>query len=500
MNQRKLNAFSNGIFIFKYFAAALVLSAFLQVQAVAQIPSEIYEGYSSIRGAEMLEYVRLIASDKFKGRAAGSDQNYQVAFMLANAMKEAGIVPGASLDRYLQPVSVERNIINEPFSFEITLDGKTLYEAKHGDDYVFRGFTGSGNVSAEAVFCGYGVSMGSYDDYAGIDVKGKIVVALNGLPPKLDKPANEDLKLAGYKMQTAVKNGAVGLILLGDIDGDPVPPLASVYKGDFPYQHNLPSVKVNARIANFLAHGLSQNIPVIKSLIDEKSEPMSFPLKVGARINVTSVYTPDSTAFNVIGRLDGKHSTLKKRYIVVMAHTDHVGFQGGLIFNGADDNASGTAVINALVKAFSKVQMRPERSVLFCGMTGEELGLIGSKYLASNMPVPLSQIDAVINIDMVGMGSFVAVFGGTEFPKIMRAFSRNAPVAGIDAVADSANPPSDQKPFRALGVPAVMLLTVGDHPYYHTALDDADTLDAKVMENVAKLTFLAVWQLANERR
>ncbi len=468
-------------------------------KAFSQVPADVYDGYSSIRGAEMLEYVRLIASDKFKGRAAGSDQNYQVALMLATAMKDAGIAPGAAIDRYLQPVKVERNVIEEPFGFELTLDGRTLYEAKHGEDYVFRGFTGSGNVSAPAVFCGYGVSSGGYDDFAGIDVKGKIVVALNGLPPKLDKPENEHLKLAGYKMTTAAQNGAAGLVLLGDIDGDPAPPLASVNKGDFPYQRNLPAVKVNARIANMLAHGFEQGFPVIKSLIDDTGKPMSFPLNVGAKIFVNSVYTPDATAYNVIGRLDGKHPSLKKRYIVVLAHTDHVGFQGGLVFNGADDNASGTAVINALVKAFSQVRKRPERSILLCGMTGEELGLIGSKYLANNMPVPLNQIDAVINLDMVGMGGFVAVFGGTEFPRIMRAFSRWASVAGIDAVADSANPPSDQRPFRALGVPAVMLLTVGDHPYYHTALDDADTLDPKVMEDVAKLTFLALWQLANER-
>ena len=488
-----------GVQITGILVAVLACVVLPQSRAAAQIPIEISDGYVSIRASEMLDYVRLIASDKFKGRAAGSDQNYQVVLMLSNAMKEAGFAPGAAVDRYLQPVKVERCVIEAPFHFEVTLDGKTLYEAVHGEDYVFRGFTGSGDVNAQTVFCGYGVTADGYDDYAGVDVKGKIVVALNGLPLHLEKPENENMKLAGFKMMLASRNGAAGLILLGDIEGDPAPPLASVYKGEYPYQRDLPAVKVNSRISNMLATRMEQYFPLYKAVIDESGKPMSFPLKTGARIGVQATFAPEVTAYNVIGRLDGRHPQLKNRYIVVMAHTDHLGHQGGLIFNGADDNASGTAVINALVKAFSLTKTRPQRSILLCGTTGEELGLIGSRHMAANMPVPLKQIDAVINLDMVGMGSFVAVFGGDAYPRIMRSFSRWAPVAGIDAVADGANPASDQRPFRALGVPAVMLLTVGQHPYYHTAHDDAATLDAQVMEDVAKLSFLAVWQLANER-
>lgn len=464
---------------------------------LAQVPKGIDAAYNSIRGSEMLDFIRIIASDKFRGRSAGSDQNYQTAIMLANAMKESGMLPAAGKDTFLQQFPVENNVIEGPFAFELYKDGANIYIPQHGLDYVWRGDTGSGDVMAQTAFVGYGISMPEYDDYAGIDVKGKVVVILNGLPPNINEEVNWGKKYAGYKTQLAASKGAVGVIYLGDLDEDASPPQVSVLKGDFPYQSKMPAVKGNVRIANALSVGLENPLATIRNLIDESGKPMSFPLKVDARLQVNTAYTQSAKGYNVVGKLEGKHKTLKNRYIVVCAHTDHVGYQGGLIFNGADDNASGVSVLNALVRSFPYLTQKPDRSILIVGFSGEEKGLIGSRYFVKNPPVPLSKIDAVINIDMVGLGSFLTVFRGLNNPAIYAALAGNADIAGIKVTHSDDNPASDQVPFVDAGVPAVMLLTIGDHTGYHTANDDADNLSVQLLEDVAQLTLLGVWTLAD---
>ncbi len=483
-------------------SGALLLVTILSVlclssQLFAQVPKAIESAYASIKGKEMLEFIRIIASDKFKGRASGSDQNYQTALMLATAMKESGMLPFGGKDTYLQQFPVEHNVIDGPFAFELYKDGANIFIPRHGDDFVWRGFTGSGDVLAQTFFVGYGISMAEYDDYAGVDVKGKVVVVLNGLPPYINEEVNWGKKLAGYKMQLAASKGAVGVIFLSDVDDDASPPQASVLKGNFPYQSKLPSVKANVRVANALSVGLETSLSTIRSLIDENGKPMSFPLEVDARLQVNAVYTQSAKSYNVVGKLEGKHKTLKNRYILVSAHTDHVGYQGGLIFNGADDNASGVSVLYELIRSFPYLVQKPDRSILIVGFSGEEKGLIGSKYFVNNPPVPLNKIDAVINLDMVGQGSFIALFRGLKHPSIYSAFAGNADIAGIKITSSDDNPSSDQKPFVDAGVPAVMLLTIGEHVGYHTANDDADNLSVQLLEDVAQLTLLSVWTLAN---
>jgi len=483
----------------KLLATALfifILLALAPLGADAEIPAEIAAAYSSVRGGDMIEFVRIIASDKFKGRASGSEQNYQTALMLALAMQESGMKPAGEPDSFLQDFPIEDNVIEGPFAFELIKDGTQVFMPKHGKDFVFRGFTGSGDVYSRTFFAGYGVSLPDYDSYAGVDVNGSVVVVLNGLPPEYDTDKNWDKKLAGFKMQLAANHGAKGIIFIGDVDDNFNPPIASVYKGDYPYQHNLPAVKVNSRVANALSNGLDYPLSTIKRMIDENGEPMSFPLEVDARIQVNTRYDPTATAWNVIGNLKGRHSSLRNRYIIVCAHIDHLGYQGGLIFNGAEDNASGVSVLNALIRAFALLDKMPRRSILIVGFSGEEKGLLGSKYFVEHPPVPLNRIDAVINLDMVGQGNFLTVFGGMKNPLIYSAFAVNANEAGIKVTPSNNMPPSDQKPFAEAGVPSVMLLTIGEHVGYHTAADDVENLSPKLLEDVAQLTLLSAWQLA----
>jgi hypothetical protein len=473
--------------------------AFLTAEAAyAQVPTEVEAAYQSIRGTEMLDFIRIIASDKFKGRASGSEQNYQTALMLAQEMKASGMIPAAAPDTFLQPFPVEHNVIDIPFAFELYENDTSIFVPKLGDEYVWRGFTGSGDVYAPTVFAGYGISMPEYDDYASVDVKGKVVVIMNGLPPFVVEETNWGKKYAGYKMQVAAGKGAIGVIFLGDLSEGQNPPQVSVLKGDFPYQSKLPAVKVSAKVANALSVGLAIPLASIQKAIDDSGKPMSFPLNVSARMQITTKYTQAATGYNVIGKLPGRHSLLKNRYVIVCAHTDHCGYQGGLIFNGADDNASGTSVLYALARAFPNLAKKPNRSILLVGFSGEEKGLIGSRYFVKNPPVPLNKIDAVINLDMVGLGSFVTVMGGTLNPWIYSAFASYADVAGTKVTHSADNPPSDQKPFVDAGIPAVMLLTIGDHIGYHTANDDAENLNADLLEDVARLTLLATWTLAEE--
>jgi Zn-dependent M28 family amino/carboxypeptidase len=462
-----------------------------------EIPFEISAAYASIKGGEILDFIRLIASDKFKGRGTGSDQYYQAALLMAGTMKEAGFTPFGGKDTFLQPYEIEQNRIYAPWAFEILHQGKVILSPALGQDFVFRGFTATGDVTADAVFCGYGLSLGQYDDYSGVDARGKAVVVLNGLPKSLDVEANENYKFAGYKMRNAAQHGAAAIIFVGDTGEDYGAPAASVFRGPYPGKPDLVAVKVGMKAATALVTNLQHPLSSIREIIDSETKPMSFPLETSVHIVANSEYFPKRTAYNVVGLKRGSNAKLRNRYILICAHMDHVGEQAGVIFNGADDNASGTGVLRQIAKAFGMATRAPRRSIILVAFSGEEMGLLGSNHFVENPPVPLGQIDAVINMDMVGMGDLAVVFGGTNHPQIYSAFSSFAETAGIKIAQNGANPASDQRPFVAKGVPAVMVLTAGDRQNYHTPGDDAELLNPQLMEDVAQLVFLSAWTLAD---
>lgn len=181
------------------------------------------------------------------------------------------------------------------------------------------------------------------------------------------------------------------------------------------------------------------------------------------------------------------------------AHADHLGTLSNLIFWGANDNASGTATVMEIAQAFTKLDKPPKRSILFMAFSGEEMGLLGSKFYVENPIVPIKNTRAMINLDMVGSGrKGVMIVGGNTFPdfaELLEKFDNLIGYTNIQRRWTSNN--SDHFPFHEKGIPAVFLYAMGGVPTYHSTRDKPETLDAEVMESIGRLVFRVMWELAN---
>jgi Zn-dependent M28 family amino/carboxypeptidase len=278
------------------------------------------------------------------------------------------------------------------------------------------------SVEAAMVFAGYGVTAPErhYDDYAGIDAKGKIVVLLVNAPPSFPSTARALYSDELVKARNAAAHGAIGAIgIWAGEESKNTPWEAILHFFRQPIMRWLdaqgrpndyvPEIRasafINQETANILFQGSAHTFDEgLASL--EKSRPMSFPLVGTASLHETAKFA-ESQSPNIAGILRGSDPQLKNEYVVFTAHADHVGIgepvNGDAIYNGAVDNASGTAALLEIARAFAETKDRPKRSLLFVAVAGEEEGLLGSDYFAQHPTVPASQIVANINMDGVSL-------------------------------------------------------------------------------------------------
>ena len=219
--------------------------------------------------------------------------------------------------------------------------------------------------------------------------------------------------------------------------------------------------------------------------------------------------TGDSTALvpvrNILGIIEGKDT---EQYIVLGAHYDHLGIKDGCIWNGADDNASGTVGIMTIAKAIAETGVKPEKSIIFAFWTAEEVGLLGSKYYLDNLNYPLDRIKLNLNFDMISRyvaddepRSVTMTYTDKYHPMFKEITASNLTDYGIDLEVDyqpSADPPggSDHRSFTAKGIP-VMRFKPGHREEYHTPLDKISTVNWDIMEKIIKISFINIWNLAN---
>jgi aminopeptidase YwaD len=214
-------------------------------------------------------------------------------------------------------------------------------------------------------------------------------------------------------------------------------------------------------------------------------------------ITVPAIYNPSQPTRNVLSYLPG---VLGNEYVLLGAHFDHLGADGAGMFRGADDNASGTAVMLAVAKAFGRLGMKLHRNVIFAGWTAEECGLVGSNHFADSPPVPLAQLKAVLNCDMVGVGDRgqYETAGGTFFPKQYQVLGGSARDLGFTLLRNEIKGVSDHLAFSRKGIPAILVYAAGKHPNMHTVRDRPELLDPVVLEDTAKLVALALYRLAQQ--
>ncbi|MGV3559913.1 M28 family metallopeptidase [Larkinella arboricola] len=399
-------------------------SLFLAFSSFAQdksdIPAEARAVAQSVKPEAIKAHMRFLADDAMEGRKPGT-RGYRLAANYVISQFEAlGLQPAGDGQTYLQKVPLRQWRVQE--------EGSSLaFIGKNGKDQLLtlgKNYTLSpvygdetSEITAPVVFVGFGVTAPdlNYDDYKNVDVKGKIVAYFNGAPAAF--PSNQRAYHGSAKLENAAAHGAVGVIsfsLPTDVRNRMEASSARARQGTYRWlgkdgkpQRVFPELKGIASLGDSTARTVfAQSGRSLADIIAaaNKSIPQSFPLNFSVRIKTETRSRGDITGYNVVGVLPGTDPVLKNEYVVYASHLDHLGIgrpvKGDSIFNGAHDNASGVAINLEAARMYASLPTKPKRSILFVGVTAEEMGLLGSDYFASNPTVPKENIVANLCLDM----------------------------------------------------------------------------------------------------
>jgi Zn-dependent M28 family amino/carboxypeptidase len=380
----------------------------------------------SIKSDELLAHIKTLASDEFEGRAPATPGEEKTVNYLIEQFKKLGLKPGNPDGTYIQKVPLAGFTPTPTMAFNI--GGKTM-NVDAADYYaVSLRYVPEVKVeNSDVVFVGYGVVAPEYgwDDYKGVDVKGKTVVFLVNDPaiPDPADPSKLDEKMFKgkamtyygrwtYKYEIAAEKGAAAAIIIHETGpaGYPFAALASIRQENFDIRRpdkNLGRAAVESWMTDTKAKQLfaaaGQNFDALKKAALSRDFK---PVTLNAKANITvKTQLREVDSRNVVAKLEGSDARLKDEYVIYTGHWDHMGrdpkLKGDQIFNGALDNATGTAALLEIAEAFTKLPASPKRSILFLAVTAEEKGLLGAKYYAANPLYPLERTLANVNKDGV---------------------------------------------------------------------------------------------------
>ncbi len=464
-----------------------------------------------ISEAKILADIEFLASDERAGRDTGSTEILEAARFIHKQFEEAGLKSPEGMPNGLQKFSIAgRSKQGKEMTLLATLQDKKK-SWRIDDEFRVCSFGGKGKVAGEVVFCGYGIddAENHFDEFANIDLKGKIALIVRRVPRQnvfgslyMSKTGKIDTQRAALraKLKNAQKHGAVAVIFVNDI-------ASTKEKKDklipFGYGGNaagkvIPAFHITQEKADqLLKTGLGKTLADIESAIDEKMLPQS-QLLSGVHLEGNADIISNSVeGLNVIGILepqDVKEGTENIETIVVGAHYDHVGWggQGSLapgtkaIHNGADDNASGTTALLELVRRITERDERFSRRIIFIAFSAEEKGLLGSKYYVNHPVVPLLNTIAMINLDMVGRlaDEKLTVFGlgsSSVWSKILDESERETELNFFRE--KKAFGPSDHASFYEKQIPVLHLFT-GLHEDYHRPTDDIEDVNIQGIRRI----------------
>lgn len=479
---------------FRLTAMALCLCTIATAQKTEYSPE--METFHRISSNEIYKFVEELCKTEYNGRQAGSPEYMACAHWAANRMAEWGLKPGGDQGTYFQNFSIPYSEMTGPGKLEIiTQDGRRTYRI--AEDYFPGTNSRNGKAKAPVIYAGYGLSAPElgYDDYKDIDVKGKIVLLEGGVPctdrkHKDYKTWNEKYISSTGRIENALKHGAAGVLLIGKTSNPNIKYL------DVTFCH------VSEDIANDLLRPSGQNRKALREKINKTMKPLSFDTGCQAEMVTETNYNPHSQTCNVVAVLEGTDPVLKNKPLILGAHLDHLGNHGG-IFRGAWDNASGSSIVLATAKAFGKSGIHPKRTVVFILFGAEECGILGSAYYVSHPLYPLDQTLCMINLDMVADGDGFSMGGIHSFPELEKHFiaandryiHRYLKTSEYRKMSPTAVARTDGATFNRADVPTFHTGTMGDSDvpmYYHDLRDLPETLNAEIMEDVAKFLFLGI--------
>lgn len=453
-----------------------------------------------INSRELIKTVEFLSSKELAGRLPGHSGYDKAAKFMADQFSKLKLLPGGD-NGFIQKLKVEYNNIFFEDNFTIIKDGK---EVKYvlGKDYVYRGFTGSGNITASTAFCGYGLSQPElgYDDYAGIDVKGKVVLVFK-YNPKWD--VDGKVFNSGNPREKAIvaaKHGAIGILFVSfPNDEEPQKPIGSVIHGEGEQMVNFPELHIDLPVADVLFDGSGHSLNELQTKIDNSKSPFSIQLPHQVKVNVRTDYVKEQEVANVVGLLEGSDTNLKNEWIIIGAHLDHVGQQAGKIyFPGANDNASGSAAVLQIARAFSSIPEKSKRSIAFLLFASEEQGLNGAQYFADNLPFDVKNVKTMFNLDCIGYGDSIQIGGGESAKELWNVANE------IDSKNNNLlvsrtwkGGGADAEPFYQKGIPTLYFVTTNSYKHLHMLSDKPETLNQDLFEAITRLAYQTISRIAN---
>jgi hypothetical protein len=437
--------------------------------------------------AAVKAHVAFLASDAMRGRDTGSPELAVTEQYVAAQMLAAGLAPGGQNGTWFQRVPLVSFKPADHGSLSLKR-GDAVTPLEWGVDYLTRANSREARValSGEVVFAGYGITdkAAKWDDYKGLDVKGKIVAVIRDAPHSLNSEVRAHYSQPDEQARIAADHGAIGVILIEGTTRHGLYPFADNVKGwdRFGMFWADPDGKAHgdSRAPAFLYLSMGGAAKLFEGSKLDWSRVLAAD-KAGKKLptgalrvvadGIANTIIGPSSASNVIGLLEGSDPALKGEYVVLSAHIDHIGVgkpdaTGDTINNGALDNAIGTASMLEVARSFQKSGQRPRRSILFVGVTAEEVGLVGSDYFAANPTVPAKSIVADVNLDMpiltykfedlVAYGADRSGIG----PIVARVAEAEGAVLSPDPAPEEASfVRSDHYSFVRAGIPSVSLET-----------------------------------------
>jgi hypothetical protein len=464
-------------------------------------------GIGQVSVQELQKHIKYLSSDALLGRLTGSPGDSLAAVYVKGNLLSYGLTPlsGDGFQRYKVTKKV---VAGKAGSLSVNNVKYALDK-----DFMPLAFSSDSQLESDVVFVGYGFNINGdsikWNDYDGVDVKGKWVMILRGDPePDNNKSPYISFSADRDKALLAKDMGAAGVLMVSGPVFDPQDTFEALNLEG--YSVDIPVLRIKKEIADVILSKPNYTVAALEKKLDETKKPFSFPTNVTVNGRGEIVRELANTR-NVMMLLPGEDPKMKNEYIILGAHFDHLGMGGPGsgsraldtigIHHGADDNASGVAMMLELAKKFAKTKGSHKRSIIFLSFSGEEEGLLGSKHFVDNPCIDLSKVDAMINMDMVGRlneTNNMEIGGVGTATGLKELVYANSDTSVIKlTLSPEGYGPSDHSSFYGKNIPVLFYFT-GGHMDYHTPTDTWEKINYKGMVEISALIFKVAEALAND--
>jgi hypothetical protein len=458
---------------------------------------------TKIEEKNIISFVSQLAADPMEGRRSGEPSGRRAEEYIAGKFQEFGLKPAGDDGTYFQRFRFPMKTFTTPGELKLLRDGGPDKSYNYGDDYYSFPVSSGGQVRAEVVFVGYGISRPDlgFDEYAGIETAGKVLVASSGAPAGDRAKWGRDW--TDYaKADQAIKHDALGLLIFDPDQKELKLPRFRIWSFNIAsLKRGLVFVKVGRRVTEDLFEHLPMTPEMALNKINGNIQPQSFATGCRVELSAETMIDSEREAANVIGKIEGSDPALRNELVLISGHYDGGGMDpDGVIYSGANDNASGIGVLLEIARVMKANNVRPARSLLFIGWGAEEQGAYGSQYFVNNSTVPLGKIASAFIMDCVGLGEGKFwLFGAGHFSKPYEDIKAHLDRTLWEPFQPRAEAGSDQYYFQQKEVVSFFTHNIRGDSFEHTPQDDVETLNAAALKKVALFVYEAALYVAAKK-